>query len=259
MNEEEVKYKAIKENGNKFFNSFVRRKRLMFIIISIVFVSLFFIANKWRFDLNVERIEVEGNDLLPTDIIVKQSGVKINSGLYDFYLKEIEDRINKISYIKTSYIERELPSTLYIRVVERDPIALICSSNLFYIDVEKKVMPYNFYKNVLDLPLITGVKIDTPSDMLIDSILIMLDIMRKVYNDIYYQISEVSLKSKDQVVFYSNNYCVPIYFGNENFAYKLENLNAFWNEYSIYEKLKNIEFIDVRFNNEIIVKWKNKI
>jgi hypothetical protein len=59
MNKEEVKYKAVKENSNKPFNSFVRRKKLMFIIISIIFISLFFMANRWRFDLNVERIEVE--------------------------------------------------------------------------------------------------------------------------------------------------------------------------------------------------------
>jgi cell division septal protein FtsQ len=179
--------------------------------------------------------------------------------LYDFYLKEIENRINKISYVKATYVERELPSTLYIRVIERDPIALIYFNKLFYIDIEKKVMPYNFYKNILDLPIITGVKIDPPSDVLIDSILVMLDIMRKNYNDIYHQISEVSVKSKNQVILYSNNHCVPIHFGSEGFICKLENLNAFWHEYAIYEKLKNIEFIDVRFNNQVIVKWNNKI
>jgi cell division protein FtsQ len=215
-------------------------------------------ANRWRFDLNIERIEVEGNNLLPIDIIIRESGVKINSGLYGFYLKEIENRINKISYVKTTYVERELPSTLYIRVIERNPIALIYSNKLFYIDVEKKAMPYNFYKSILDLPLITGVKIDPPSDVLIDSILVMLDIMRKDYNDIYHQISEVSVKNKNQVVLYSNDYCVPVHFGNEGFIYKLENLNAFWHEYAIYEKLKNVEFIDVRFNNQVIVKWNNK-
>jgi cell division septal protein FtsQ len=196
---------------------------------------------------------------LQTDIIIKQSGVKINSVLYDFDLKAIVDKINQISYVKTSYVERELPATLYIRVIERDPIALIYSDRLSYIDIEKKVMPYNFYKNILDLPLITGVKIDTPSDMLIDSILVMLDIMRKDYSDIYHQISEVSVKNKNHIVLYSNHYCVPIYFGNENFVYKLENLNAFWHEYAIYEKLKNIEFIDVRFNNQVIVKWNKKV
>lgn len=259
MSKEKVKYKTILETGYKFFNSFIRKKKLMFILISIVFISLFFVANSWRFDLNVERIEVEGNNLLPSDVIIKQSGIKINSGLYGFYLKEIENRIGKISYVRASYIERELPSTLYIRVIERDPIALISSNKLFYIDAEKKIMPYNFYKNILDLPLITGVNIDNSSDVLLDSVLIMLDIMKKDYNNIYHQISEVSVKNKNQVVCYSNNYCIPIYFGNEYFVQKLESLNAFWYEYAIYEKLKNIEFIDVRFNNQVIVKWNKKI
>ena len=259
MNKEEIQYKATNENNNKIFNSFVRRKKLMFIIISIIFISLFFVANSWRFDLNVERIEVEGNNLLPTDVILKQSGVKINSGLYDFHLKQIEGRINKISYVKTSHVERELPSTLYIKVIERDPIALIYFNKLSYIDIEKTIMPYNFYKHIIDLPLISGIKIDPSSDKLIDSILVMLDIMRKDYNDIYHQISEVSVKNKNHVVLYSNNHCVPIYFGNEDFIYKLENLNAFWHEYAIYEELKSIEFIDVRFDNQVVVKWNNKI
>jgi len=246
-----------KENNNKIFNGFVHRKKLTFLIIFIIFISLFFISNKWRFDLNVERIEVEGNNLLPVDVILKQSGVKINSGLYDFDLKEIEGRINKISYVKIAYVERELPSTLYIKVIEREPIALIYLNKLSYIDIEKTIMPYNFYKHIIDLPLITGVKIDIPSDKLIDSILIMLDIMKKGYNDIYQQLSEVSVKNKNRVVLYSSNYCVPIYLGNENFVCKLENLNAFWHEYAIYEKLKNIEFIDIRFNDQVIVKWNS--
>jgi cell division septal protein FtsQ len=260
MKEIEEKVEKKEESKPEKANFFIRRKRLIFIITVSFFVVLFFVANKWRFDLNVEKIEVDGNRLLAAENIIKQSGVKVNSGLYDFDLKEIENNVNRISYVKTAIIQRELPSTLSIKIIEREPIALISSGALYYIDSDKKMMQYNYYKEILDLPIITGVKLDSSNTSpVLDTVINILITLKKDYADLYNQISEISVKNKNQIIIYSNNNCVPILIGSEDIMHKLENLNYFWKDFAIYENLKNIEFIDVRYNDQVVVKWYNKI
>ena len=260
MNETKEKVEKNEELKPVKVNFFVRRKRLIFIITISFFIILFFVANKWRFDLNVEKIEVDGNRLLPAENIIKQSGVKVNSGLYDFDLKEIENNVHRISYVKNVIVQRELPSTLSIKIIEREPIAIISAGALYYIDSEKKTMQYNYYKEILDLPVITGIKIDSSNtEPVLDTVISILKTLRKNYSDLYNQISEISVKNKNQIVIYSNNNCVPIYIGSEDIMHKLENLNYFWKDFAIYENLKNIEFIDIRYNDQVVVKWYNKI
>jgi cell division protein FtsQ len=260
MNELREKTEKNEESKPVKASIFIRKKRLIFIITISFFIILFFVANKWRFDLNVEKIEVEGNRLIPAENIIKQSGVKVNSGLYDFDLTQIENNICKISYVKTAIVQRELPTTLSIKVIEREPIALISAGSLYYIDAEKKIMQYNYYKEIIDLPIITGVKIDSSeSSPELETVVNVLKTLKKDYSDLYNQISEISIKNNNQIVFYSNNNCVPIYVGSDDIIHKLENLNSFWKEYAIYENLKNIEFIDIRYNDQVVVKWYNKM
>ncbi len=260
MTEPEKNIEKDNVKKDKAINFFIRRKRLIFIIVTSVFVVLFFVANKWRFDLNLERIEVSGNRLIPAENIIKQTGVKVNSGLYDFDLKQIENNVKKISYVKEVVVQRELPSALSIKVIEREPIAIISAGSLYYVDAEKQVMKYNFHKEILDLPVITGLKLDSSElNPVLDTLVNLLVKMKNDFSNLYNQISEISVKSKEHIVLYSNTNCVPIYLGYGDIFHKLENLNSFWKSYAIFENLKSIEFIDIRYNDQVVVKWYNKM
>lgn len=253
-NEENI---SLEKEKKDFFR---RRRRLIFILSSGIFIILFFVANKWRFDLNIEKVEIKGNRLIPVEVIIKESGVKINSGLYDYDLKEIENRVEKIPYVKKAVVQRELPSTLSIKIVERKPLAICSNNNLYYIDDEKKIMRYNMHHKLLDLPVITGIKIDTLlKNNVIDSVIYILKTLRENYFDLYNQISEIYIKNHSEIVFYSNNYCIPIIIGQENILHRLENLYAFWNTYAIYENLNNIKSIDLRYNDQVVVRMNNKL
>jgi len=247
----------IKEKDTNFFR---RRKKLIFILLSSFFIMLFFIANKWRFDLDVEKVEVEGNILISAEAIIKESGIKISSGLYDYDLKDIEKRIEKNSYVKKAIVQRELPSIISIKVIERKPLAIYSSGDLFYIDEEKKIMKYNLHHELLDLPVITGIKIDTNmKSEILDTLIFTLKTLREKYINLYNQISEINILNQKEMIFYSNNFCVPIIVGSDNILHKIENLDAFWKTYSIFENLNNINSIDLRFNDQVVVRWNNKL
>ena len=73
-------------------------------------------------------------------------------------IQEVEDNLLEVSRIESVYIERDLPSTLILRVKERHPVArLMGNSNLrypFLVDRFGVVLPYQ--RSLSELPLIRG-------------------------------------------------------------------------------------------------------
>lgn len=72
----------------------------------------------------VENIYLEGRNRTPIDEINQALDIDKNAPILELKLEEIRARLEKIESIKYAAIERALPDTLYVRVVEREPVAL---------------------------------------------------------------------------------------------------------------------------------------
>lgn len=72
----------------------------------------------------VKNIYLEGRNRTPIDEINQALDIDKNAPILELKLEEIRTRLEKIESIKYAAIERALPDTLYVRVVERDPVAL---------------------------------------------------------------------------------------------------------------------------------------
>ena len=70
-------------------------------------------------------------------------------------------------------------------------------------------------------------------------------------------ISEINIEKKDHYILYTTNYNIPIIMGNTNSVDDVLNFRAYWNKYSIYENKKNIEYIDLRYKDQVVVKKRN--
>jgi hypothetical protein len=53
---------------------------------------------------------------------------------------------------------------------------------------------------------------------------------------------------------YSTNNCFPIFFGEGDSEDKIANFNAFINSY--LDDIKKVVSIDLRYRDQVIVKWK---
>jgi cell division protein FtsQ len=240
-------------------NIFIKKKRLFFIIILVSFASLGFVANKWRWDLTIERIKIEGNNLCPNESLIVSSGLKIGSSMYEYDLKDIEGKVCKNPYVRSAIVNRNLPAEMIIQINERAPIAEIITDKIYYLDCDKKLFSYNFHKEILDLPIITGLNLDAnfkglSEDKRLDSVVFLLKILKNKYEDVYNLISEIDIKSSSNFIFYTSNNCVPVLFGEGESEDKIANLNAFINSY--LDDIKKVESIDLRYRDQVIVRWK---
>lgn len=71
----------------------------------------------------VKTLFIEGRNRTPLDAINDALDIDRGSPILRLNLNEIRTRLEKIESIKSASIERALPDTLFVRVVEREPVA----------------------------------------------------------------------------------------------------------------------------------------
>lgn len=72
----------------------------------------------------VKKIPVEGREYTDADVLFALINVNEGDPILSFKPKEAKTQIEKIGWVNSAHVERRLPDTIYIRLIERKPIAL---------------------------------------------------------------------------------------------------------------------------------------
>lgn len=86
---------------------------LMMLTLAILSVTVFF---------NAETILVEGNNRYTAEEILEVGGLEIGQNLFRLDKFKVIDQMESLPYVKTVEIDRKLPNTLSIKVIENQPV-----------------------------------------------------------------------------------------------------------------------------------------
>ncbi len=231
----------------------------------IAFVGLIVFANFWKSSLRVARVTLEGNRIVEANELFQLAQVQRGSLIYDIDLKAIQRNLLTQCYVKEATVERNLPSTIQLTVVERTPIALVNRPDFVYLDEEGVILPHSISKELFDLPALSG--IDLGQTISYGSIvhdrraleaLQILKGAKLVNTELYHLISEIEIKNDSNIVFYTAESGVPVIFGDGNIADKLVRLDAFWNQVIQEHGLQNLQYVDLRYDDQVIARWTNQ-
>jgi cell division protein FtsQ len=234
-------------------------------MLLVLAVGLVIAANLWKSDLKVKRVTIEGNRIVETAEIMQLVNIKKNVQLEEIDLTAVRRSILSHYFIKDAVVERDLPATLKISVAERLPLAIINSAQILYLDEDGVVLPHSISKQLFDLPVLTGV----PSGIALapgttikdDDVREALEILmtsRLVSKELYHLISEVRLRNGGDIVLYAAEWGVPIIFGRGEIAGKLVRLESFWDDVVRERGSENLQYVDLRFDDQVIVRWNQK-
>ncbi|NLM06342.1 MAG: FtsQ-type POTRA domain-containing protein [Tissierellia bacterium] len=120
-----------------------RRMVLKAIIIAIEIVIVFILLNHSPF-FYIKDIQVEGNSLLSKDNIISLSNVKRGDNLFKVKKSVIIKELQTEPYISVVEVEKKLPRTIKINIVEKEPRAVLkVEGQRFILDSELNILEKN--------------------------------------------------------------------------------------------------------------------
>jgi cell division protein FtsQ len=106
---------------------------------------------------SIQDFYLEGRNRTSMDDINKALGIKKGDPILRFSIEESRERLEKIASVKQAAVERALPDTLYVRIVEREPVALWQhKGKVALVDDNGVVMNDVDSESYQQLPLIVG-------------------------------------------------------------------------------------------------------
>lgn len=129
----------------------------------------------------IEHIDIEGrNETSPDDL---RGALALDRGapIFGFDTAAAHDRLKRLPWVRTATIERHMPDTVLLRIVERKPIALWQLEGKFsLIDTEGAVIPIDDIARFGKLPVVVGKGAPPVASALIELLASEPDLARRV-------------------------------------------------------------------------------
>ncbi len=221
----------------------------IFIFIAGVVSGLRFLADVFP----VENILVSGNNNLDKSDIIGTLNIRSGESLFRLSLGEVETRLKRNAWIKKVSLRKQFPDTIMIDVEEAVPKALLrFKEHMFLVGKDGNILEEIQNKSTPFLPVIVGInpKKDRGG---IKEALKLIDVLAEKDILSSKESVEVMLKAYGLVMNMDGEY-VKVGYGKYT-----EKLGRWKNlEEEIRRKNINVDYVDLRFNNEVIVKTLKK-
>jgi cell division protein FtsQ len=107
----------------------------------------------WR----IADIEVEGRETTDRDTIIEALGVGLGAPILAVDLAQARQRLEALPWVRAAVIERRLPNTIHVGLVERKPMALWQNDGkVQLIDHNGEIIPVTRLDRFAKLPLVVG-------------------------------------------------------------------------------------------------------
>lgn len=209
----------------------------------------------WNSAIKVQKVYFEGNYFVSEEQLRE---VDVPTDIHPDSLNTLDiiSQFEQIPYVKQAAVNVEPSGNLTIQISEREPIAMLLDGDSeIYIDQEGIRLPMILGKNV-NVPLLYGFDTqpigDTLSGRNAESVTDFLtQLHQKPVSDA--TISEVAW-TDDGVVALTNQHGVKLIFGEEDFANRLRNWEAFYTKIIKQKGIENMRSVDLRFQRQIVTR-----
>ena len=223
--------------------------------IILIFMLIIGIYNYNQYENNifkVNNINVKGNNYISTNEIINVIDMDKVKSVFDSDINAIKNNIENIPFIKSAYIKIELPNQLHIQIIEQIPIALIVHENKKnFIDYENNLLPANSKSiNNFPVPILNIKKTKTNESNSIS----VIKYLYKNYNSMYDNISEIS-ESKSKLTIITDKR-TEIFLNPDMTINNLNKLKKFEESIKFIKEINDYKYIDLKFDNQVVVKEK---
>ncbi|EHO41978.1 cell division protein FtsQ/DivIB [Caldithrix abyssi] len=213
----------------------------------------------------LKNIKIHGNVILTRQQVLNLCGVKEGEKFLTVKPAEIAQKMLRSPFIKTASAVYSLPSTLHISVQERRPIAFVLQKELLLVDNEGVLLPFPKIKGYTwNLPVINGLEAKigkvgqrTTSQKLLKAIEV-LQYVQFMKSPLWSMIAAVDLSDEKVLQISLIRGGAKVRCNYEDYQSELYVLNLYIENYLNWDQLADIEYIDLRFEDRLVLKNKKK-
>lgn len=122
------------------------------ILAILICGGIYFILSSY---FNIKQINTIGNKKITTEELINLSKIQLEENIFKIRINQIKKNVNQNAYIDTIKINRKLPDTIEIEIVERIPTYMISFANA-YVYINNQGYFLEVCKEKIDVPIITG-------------------------------------------------------------------------------------------------------
>jgi cell division protein FtsQ len=209
--------------------------------------------------LAVDSVRVHGNQRLSIAEINTVAESVRGQSLLLVDLEQFRSQLLKSTWVASVSLRRILPSTLEVRIVEREPVAIArLRQQLYLVDDNGVIMEaYGPQHGDLDLPIVdgmapdgdvTGTSIDPARAQLVSRFLSALAERQELRRSV----SQVDVSRDSNVAVLLEGDAALLYLGDTQFVERLRTYLEI--RPTLAERMSDVDYVDLRYGQRVIVK-----
>jgi cell division protein FtsQ len=250
-----MKVKRGRKNAAKRGKGGRRSSRRLYPILAIALVLVAIYVFQWTSVFSLEEVRFHGSGCMPVESLNEVAKEFVGRNLLTIPLSSVRAQFMSFPQVKDVEFRRRLFHRLDCYLKNREPVALVVSSNISEIDSEGVIIPRKVDSGDIDLPVITGVgeeELETVSGKeKVNKALEVLRLLKMFGFSPAQQLSEIHIENDEVVLFWMGTGTL-VRMGNGGYPDKVRKLRAVYRALNENEGFPRL--IDLRFDHQVIVR-----
>lgn len=240
-----------------------KRALILWVLLTVVVVGFVAVIGwQYRANLKYSGTSFAGNEIVPTVLLEKLVQIPDESLLYTIDIDSVRGLVEENPWIEAAEVRRIPTGKVAVRISERIPVALALANGIPDHFVDAKGFRIPFSAGVaFDVPILSG-RVrpyrGQPNEQRISdpSVREMLVALGQVDTRTRALISEVNIADAGSISIHTTpipgRESIPVLLGEDDFEIKLTRLSAFWHQVLLKNPEKEIQSINLRYDNQIV-------
>jgi len=230
------------------------------VVVSVI-LAAGYSGFRWLEQVTLQEVVISGAENVTKAEVLRIIQVEEGNVMYDISQILLEDRLVRHPWVQSASVSRLPSGQLKVELVERIPVAILMGADgrgKYFADRFGHRMPKT-PRASYDIPLISGNMERYHPIRRIEkkATLALLAALPDLPRETDALISEfVWIKSgwELRLAGSGSHASIPVWLGEDDFASKFKNLQAFWGNEVLPHQNKRFELIDLRFDSQVVVK-----
>ncbi len=232
------------------------------LIIMVICASHFW--GEQKSSLNNHNIYVYGSSVLNSDYYIEYLKSSFDRETFNLDPNIILDKIYKHPFIKAARVSYRYPNKMILEVSERVPFARVNNGpgHIIMLDEDAFVIPNIEEVENYSVPTLSKFNFEPEFypigekalSVKIKETITWLRILNQKHPNLYHEISEIYLTNNDEINLVLAENPTIIMLGNKDTHYKIDLLKAFETTIGIKKEITDFAYLDMRYDNQVIVK-----